>query len=412
MAERQQPLPKLASSEDSPATPRHTGLRAIPRTVWMLGFVSFFMDASSELIHALLPIFLVGTLGASTGLVGLIEGIGEATASITKLFSGWISDWLGKRKLLAVLGYGMAAITKPIFPLAVTPYEVLAARFLDRVGKGIRGAPRDALIADVTPAGIRGAAFGLRQALDTVGAFVGPLLAIGLMALLASNIRLVFWWAIVPAALCVLLLVLGVEEPANVPHDAKPPIGWGELNRLDGAFWGVVAVGIVFTLARFSEAFLVLRASDVGLKPEMVPIVMVAMNAVYALVSAPAGSLSDRIGRRTVLMAGLLALIAADLVLGLWGSIAGAIVGAGIWGLSNGLTQGLLSALVADAAPASLRGTAFGIFNLLTGIALLAASGLAGLLWQEHGPTATFLAGAGFAALSLIGLTLAVRRRA
>jgi MFS family permease len=378
----------------------------------MLGFVSFFMDASSELIHALLPIFLVGTLGASTGLVGLIEGIGEATASITKLFSGWISDWLGKRKLLAVLGYGMAAITKPIFPLAVTPYEVLAARFLDRVGKGIRGAPRDALIADVTPAGIRGAAFGLRQALDTVGAFVGPLLAIGLMALLASNIRLVFWWAIVPAALCVLLLVLGVEEPANVPHDAKPPIGWGELNRLDGAFWGVVAVGIVFTLARFSEAFLVLRASDVGLKPEMVPIVMVAMNAVYALVSAPAGSLSDRIGRRTVLMAGLLALIAADLVLGLWGSIAGAIVGAGIWGLSNGLTQGLLSALVADAAPASLRGTAFGIFNLLTGIALLAASGLAGLLWQEHGPTATFLAGAGFAALSLIGLTLAVRRRA
>src|SRR5579883_1085036 len=357
------------------------GLRAIPRTVWMLGFVSFFLDASSELIHALLPIFLVGTLGASTSLVGLIEGVGEATASITKLFSGWISDRLGKRKQLAVLGYGMAAVTKPIFPLAVTPYEVLAARFLDRVGKGIRGAPRDALIADVTPGEIRGAAFGLRQSLDTVGAFIGPLLAIGLMALLASNIRLVFWWAIVPAALCVLLLVLGVEEPAQVPHErARPPIGWKELGRLGGGFWGVVGVGIVFTLARFSEAFLVLRASDVGLRPLLVPTVMVAMNVAYALVSAPAGSLSDRIGRRVVLMAGLLALIAADLVLGFWGSIAGALVGAGIWGLSNGLTQGLLAALVADAAPASLRGTAFGIFNLLTGIALLAASGLAGLL--------------------------------
>ena len=389
------------------------GLRAIPRTVWMLGFVSLFMDVSSELIHALLPIFLVGTLGASTALVGLIEGISEATTSITKLFSGWISDRLRKRKLLAVLGYGMAAITKPMFPLATTPFEVLAARFLDRVGKGIRGAPRDALIADVTSAEIRGAAFGLRQSLDTIGAFVGPVLAIGLMALLASDIRLVFWWAIVPAIICVALLVLGVEEPAQASEKhAKPPTSWRELGALGGAFWSVVAIGVVFTLARFSEAFLILRATNVGLKAEFAPVVMVAMNIVYAAVSAPAGSLSDRIGRRALLMAGLLALIAADLVLGLWGTIAGVIVGAGMWGFSNGLTQGLLSALVADTAPAHLRGTAFGLFNLLSGVALLVASGLAGLLWQAYGPTETFLAGAGFAALSLIGLMLAVRRRA
>lgn len=371
------------------------------------------MDLSSELIHALLPIFLVSTLGASTSLVGLIEGIGEATASITKIFSGWLSDRLGKRKLLTVIGYGLAALTKPIFPLAVTPFEVLVARFLDRVGKGIRGAPRDALVADVTPPAIRGAAYGLRQALDTVGAFAGPLLAITLMALLASDIRAVFWWAIVPAAIAVLLLVLGVEEPARptAGGKAQPPITWTDLGRLGRPFWAVVAVGVVFTLARFSEAFLVLRASDVGLPAAYVPVIMVAMNFVYALVSTPAGSLSDRIDRRLVLAAGLAALIAADLVLGLWGTVAGALTGAAIWGLYNGLTQGLLSALVADTAPETLRGTAFGIFNLITGIALLAASALAGLLWQHYGPATTFLAGACFAAAALIGMLFVMRRK-
>lgn len=371
------------------------------------------MDLSSELIHALLPIFLVSTLGASTALVGLIEGIGEATASITKIFSGWLSDRLGKRKMLAVIGYGLAALTKPIFPLAVTPFEVLVARFLDRVGKGIRGAPRDALVADVTPPAIRGAAFGLRQALDTVGAFAGPLLAIALMTLLASDIRAVFWWAIVPAAIAVLLLVLGVEEPANpaASPNARPPITWSDLGQLGRPFWMVVTVGVIFTLARFSEAFLVLRANNVGLSAAYVPVIMVVMNLVYALVSTPAGSLSDRIDRRFILAAGLFVLIVADLVLGLWDSVAGALTGAAIWGLYNGLTQGLLSALVADTAPATLRGTAFGIFNLITGVALLGASGLAGLLWQQYGPAATFLAGAGFAALALIGMLAVVRRK-
>ena len=389
-----------------------TGLRAIPRTVWTLGIVSFFMDASSELIHALLPIFLVSTLGASTGLVGLIEGVGEATASITKIFSGWISDRLGKRKLLTVLGYGLAALTKPIFPLATTPLEVLAARFIDRVGKGIRGAPRDALIADVTPAAIRGAAYGLRQAMDTVGAFAGPLLAMGLMALLASNIRAVFWWAIVPGALAVLMLVLGVEEPAGPVggKHVKLPITWSALRAMGTRFWSVVAVGVVFTLARFSEAFLILRAVDVGLKAEFAPLIMVAMNIVYALVAAPAGSLSDRMDRRWILSAGLLALIAGDLMLGFVPTIAGALGGAAIWGLYNGLTQGLLSALVADAAPPAFRGTAFGLFNLITGVALLAASSLAGVLWENYGATATFLAGAIFAALALVAMVMVVRR--
>lgn len=386
--------------------------KKIHRTVWALGFVSMFMDISSEMIHSLLPIFLVTTLGASPALLGIIEGIAEATASITKVFSGWLSDRLGKRKLLAVIGYGLGAISKPVFPLAVTPFEVLGARFVDRVGKGIRGAPRDALVADVTPPEIRGAAYGLRQALDTVGAFVGPLAAIGLMFLLAGDIRSVFWWAVLPAGIAVVLLVLGVEEPTHLAgnNERKLPITWTDVRRIGPAYWSVVALGVVFTMARFSEAFLVLRAQDVGLAIALVPLVMVAMNVVYSVVATPAGRWSDRIDRQIVLAAGLAALIAADLVLALFDSVLGALIGAGLWGLHMGLSQGLLAALVADTAPASLRGTAFGVFSLATGVATLAASAFAGLLWTLYGAQATFLAGATFAALALLGLILVMRR--
>ncbi len=371
-----------------------------------------FMDISSEMIHSLLPIFLVTTLGASPALLGIIEGIAEATASITKVFSGWLSDRLGKRKLLAVIGYGLGAISKPVFPLAVTPFEVLGARFVDRVGKGIRGAPRDALVADVTPPEIRGAAYGLRQALDTVGAFVGPLAAIGLMFLLAGDMRSAFWWAVLPAGIAVVLLVLGVEEPTHLAgnNERKLPITWADVRRIGPAYWSVVALGVVFTMARFSEAFLVLRAQDVGLAIALVPLVMVAMNVVYSVIATPAGRWSDRIDRRIVLAAGLAALIAADLVLALFDSVLGALIGAGLWGLHMGLSQGLLAALVADTAPASLRGTAFGVFSLATGVAVLAASALAGLLWTLYGAQATFLAGATFAALALLGLILVMRR--
>ena len=385
------------------------GLEGVPRTVWTLGVVSLFMDTSSEMIHSLMPVFLVGTLGASVAMVGLIEGVGEATAAITKVFSGWISDRLGRRKLLTVLGYGLAAVTKPIFPLAGTPFEVLAARFVDRVGKGIRGAPRDALVADITPPDVLGAAFGLRQALDTVGAFAGPLLAIGLMALLANNIRAVFWWAAPPAAIAVILLIMGVEEPkaSKAPAArAKPPIGWRHLGALGAGFWTVTAIGAAMSLASFSQAFLILRARDAGLSLALTPMVFIVMNVVYAATATPAGQLSDRIDRRWVLGAGLVVLILADLILARSHSLLMILVGVAIWGLFMGLTQGLLSAMVAETAPAEARGTAFGVFNLVSGVALLGASGLAGVLWDRAGPAATFEVGGGFAVLALVGLGL------
>ena len=388
------------------SAPDAHGLRAIPRGVWMLGFVSLFMDTSSELVHSLLPVFLTGTLGASVAEVGLIEGVAEATALVTKVFSGVISDWFGRRKPLAVLGYGLAALTKPFFALATTFGAVLFARFADRVGKGIRGAPRDALVADMVPPAIRGAAFGLRQALDTVGAVLGPALAIAAMMALAGNIRLVFWFAVAPAVIAVALLALGVEEPAAASGARPPrnPIRRAELAQLGAAFWTVVVLGTVLTLARFSEAFLVLRAADTGLPETWVPLVMVVMSLVYALSAYPAGVLSDRMERTRLLGFGLAVLIAADVVLALSGSVAVTLLGVALWGLHMGLTQGQLAALVADTAPERLRGTAYGLFNLVSGGALLLASVLAGALWDRLGPAATFWAGAGFTAIALVGL--------
>ena len=378
--------------------------RDVPATVWTLGFVSLLMDVSSELIHSLLPVFLTTVVGASTVDVGLIEGIAEATAAITKVFSGAISDRIGKRKLLVGIGYGLAAITKPVFPLASTAWEVLAARFVDRIGKGIRDAPRDALIADITPSAIRGAGYGIRQALDTVGGFAGPLSAVALMALYADDFRAVFWWALLPAALAVLLIVVGVREPDGTRATAKRgwPIRKEELKRMPPAFWVVVAIGVVFALARFSQAFLVLKAQAEGLALALIPLVFVWMNLVYALTATPAGILSDRMGRVNVLLCGLGALVVADLALAFVPGLGGVVIGVGLWGLYLGFSQGLLSALVADTAPEDLRGTAFGLFNLVTGSALLAASVLAGWLWYDFGPTATFCAGAVFSGLAIL----------
>ncbi|MGX8012353.1 MFS transporter [Mesorhizobium sp. ORM8.1] len=383
-------------------------LRTIPAGIWALGFVSLLMDVSSEMIHALLPIYLVTVMGASMVTVGTIEGIAEATAAITKVFSGALSDWLGKRKLLAVIGYGLAALTKPVFPLASSIGWLVAARFVDRVGKGIRDAPRDALIADIAPAHARGASFGLRQALDTVGAFVGPLLAIGLMWLTANQFRTVFWAAVVPGLLAVALLVAAVREPARPAdlREVRAPLSLPELRRLGSPFWLVVCVATVFTLARFSEAFLILRAQVMGLPIVLVPLVLVVMNVVYSLAAYPAGVLSDRVNRLTMLILGFLILIAADIVLAFPGNLAGVALGVALWGLHLGFTQGLLATLVADTAPLELRGTAFGMFNLSGGLALLAASLLAGTLWDLFGPRMTFLAGAGFTALALLGLAL------
>lgn len=390
-----------------------TGRNALPRGVWALGFVSLFMDMSSELVHALLPVFLVTSLGASMISVGLIEGMAEATASITKVFSGVLSDWIGKRKLLAVAGYGLAALTKPFFPLATTIDTVFAARFVDRVGKGIRGAPRDALVADIVPAEQRGEAYGLRQSLDTVGAVAGPLLAIFFMWLFADRIRTVFWVATLPAIVAVVLLVAVVHEPEHhrVEEKRGAPFSLRDIGELGHAYWEIVAIGAVLTLARFSEAFLVLRAQGLGLSVTFVPLVMVVMSGVYAVSAYPVGLLADRLDRRSLLALGFVPLIAADIVLGEATAPFGVFIGVALWGLHMGLTQGLLATLVADTAPASLRGSAFGVFNFTSGIVLLAASALAGFLWEDYGPAFTFYAGAGMTGLGLLGLLATSGRR-
>jgi MFS family permease len=391
-------------STDSRATARPS--RALPLGIWALGFGSLFMDMSSELIHSLLPLFMVSGLGASMVTIGLVEGIAEATAAVTKVFSGTLSDWLGKRKLLLVLGYGLAALTKPVFPLASSVAWVFGARFVDRLGKGIRGAPRDALLADITPAPLRGAAYGLRQALDSVGAFAGPLLAMAGMVWFANDFRAAMWLAVPPAFIAVALLQRYVREPESKESGAavRAPLALRDARQLPRRFWGVVVLGAVFTLARFSEAFLVLRAQDVGFELMLVPVVMVVMNVFYALCAYPAGSAADRYRPRTLLLVGLVVLIASDLVLAAASGPVPMLAGAALWGIHMALTQGLLAKLVADTAPVRLRGTAFGIFHLVSGGALLAASAIAGVLWTLLGAPATFVAGAAFAVIAALGL--------
>jgi len=382
--------------------------RALPGGIWALGFVSMFMDISSELVHSLLPIFMSTVLGASMVTIGFIEGLAEGAALITKVFSGAISDYFGKRKVLAIVGYGLAAVTKPIFPLATTIGWVFGARFVDRIGKGIRGAPRDALVADIAPRHLRGAAYGLRQSLDSVGAFVGPLLAIVFMILFANHIKAVLWIAVAPALIAVFLLIVAVHEPAS----PTPAAGHGSrlkpanIKDLSVRYWLVVVLGAVFTLARFSEAFLILRARDVGLTIEYVPAIMIVMNVVYSLFAYPAGAAADRLPARFLLVCGLVMLIISDIVLAIGTSPRVAFFGAAFWGLHMAFTQGLLSKLVADTAPEALRGTAFGIFNLVSGGAIVAASVIAGSLWSAFGAPATFCAGALFAGLAAIGLLL------
>ncbi len=364
------------------------------------------MDISSELIHSLLPVFMVTSLGASMLTVGFIEGVAEAAAAVIKVFSGALSDYLGKRKFLMILGYGVAALTKPIFPLASSVSWVFTARFIDRIGKGIRGAPRDALVADITPPPMRGAAYGLRQALDSVGALIGPLLAVALMIWFVNDIRRVMWVAVVPAFIAVALLLIYVREPerTRAGGSARSPVTFADARLLPTRYWFVVLLGAVFTLARFSEAFLVLRAQDVGLALGYVPLVMIVMNLFYAGAAYPAGAAADRVSQRTLILFGLALLIAADLLLAFALSPLLVLAGAALWGLHMAFTQGLLSKLVADTTPKRLLGTGFGIFNLVSGGTLLLASVIAGSLWNSFGASATFLAGAVFAAIAAGGL--------
>jgi len=384
----------------------------LPATIWALGFVSLLMDVSSEMIHSLLPVFMVGALGMSAFTLGLIEGAAEATALIAKVFSGALSDYLGKRKPLAVLGYGLGALSKPLFALANSVGWVIGARLMDRVGKGLRGAPRDALVAELAPPDMRGAAFGLRQALDTVGAFLGPLLAIGLMLLWANDFHAVFWVAVIPAFASVALLILGVKEPERPPALRRiNPISRAHLRRLPDAYWWVVGLGTLFTLARFSEAFLVLRASQGGLSLALTPLVLVGMNLVYSLAAYPFGKLADRWPPNRLLALGLAVLLLADLVLAYSTDAGWLALGIGLWGLHMAMTQGLLAALVARTAPADLLGTAYGMFNLSCGLSLLLASAVAGWLWDAFGAASTFLAGSVFCLLSLVAIATPRLRR-
>ncbi|MBS7545351.1 MFS transporter [Ancylobacter oerskovii] len=390
----------------SPAAAAPRAKPPIPATVWVLGVVSLAMDISSEMVQTLLPIYLVTELAASALAIGFIEGLAVAIAMVTRLFSGLISDWTGKRKPLAVLGYGLGALSKPMIPLASSLGWIVAAKALDRVGKGIRGAPRDALIADTVPAEIRGAAFGLRKSLDTVGGFVGPLVAIGLMLATSGDILTVFWIATLPAFLAVALLIFGIREPAQPPGKAKDRPRLTEAGRLNPGTWAVIAAACVFTMARFSEAFLLLKSQEVGLAAAWVPITMVVMHVVYGLAAYPVGRLSDRTGRMAPLAVSLVLLLAADLVLAQAGSLPAFFAGIVLWGLHMGFSQGILATLIADAAPARLKATAFGVFNLMTGLTVLVGNVAAGWLWQAHGSSATFLAGAGLSVVALAAFLL------
>jgi MFS family permease len=383
---------------------------AIPRTIWALGFVSLFTDMGSEMVHSLLPVLLAVSLGASALTIGLIEGSAEALVLVTKVFSGYLSDALGRRKPLVLLGYGLATAVKPLFPIAQSVAMVTTARLLDRFGKGIRGAPRDAMVGDLAPPAIRGACFGLRQSMDTVGAVLGPLLAVGLLWWTADAMRTVLWIAVLPGIVAVLLL-LKVPEPADVGHrPARLPLTRVGLARLGAPFWRIALLGALVALARFSEAFLVLRANERELPLTFVPLVLVVMSIVYSLTAYPAGRLSDRMSRRTLLALGMLVLVAADVVLAQSRGFAVLFAGIALWGLHMGLTQGLLATMVADVAPAAHRGTAFGVFNLLSGAGLLVASALAGWLWDRHGPGATFRAGAALALLAALCVPLSALR--
>jgi MFS family permease len=385
--------------------------QSLPRNVWFLGFVSLLADVNSKMIQSILPLFLVSVLGTNLVTVGLIEGIAESTASVLKVFSGALSDYYGRRKELAVLGYGLSTLVTPLFALSISPAWVLVARFADRVGKGIRVAPRNSLVADVTPAAQRGAAYGLRQSLDTIGAFLGPLIAAMLLFLSAQNFRLVFWCAVVPGVFAIALLVFGVKEPPRTSQAKRNPLHWSALKSLSRNYWILVIVALLFNLGNSSDAFLLLRAQQVGISAPLIPLSFVVMNITYGLSAYPIGALSDRIGRLGLLISGftLFALVYLGLALAqapwqIWLLFA-------LYGLYLGKTQGLLLALVADQVPTDLRGTAFGLINLVTGMALLPASLLAGVLWQKIGYQATFMLGSVSAIAAILVLVMTFRQK-
>jgi MFS family permease len=395
------------------APPFHTGddalvknRAALPRTVWVLGFVSLLTDLSSEIYHALLPAFITVTLALPAVALGAIDGIAEATASFAKLVSGRLSDRSMRRKPWILGGYGLAAAAKPLFAVATNAWMVMVARFSDRVGKGIRGAPRDAMIADETPPAIRGRAFGLRQGLDTVGALLAPIVAVALMFAFSDDIRTVFWVAMIPAVAAVILILVALREPEvhSAPRQPQALLaGFRDINRQTRR---VLAVAFLVMLARFSEGFLILRGIDIGLSPAVSPLVMVVFSLGFLALAYPAGALSDSTNPRSILVGGIAVLIAGNLILAQDWGVAGLITGVLLWGAHMALTQGILARMIADSAPPQLRATSFGAFYFVTGIATLLASVAAGLIWDREGAPATFIASAAVAAVAWAMLTL------
>ena len=385
---------------------RVSGRPPIPRNVWILGFISLFMDLSSEIYHALLPAFITIALGLPATALGAIDGIAEATANFSKLFSGRFSDRSLKRKPWVMAGYGIAAVSKPLFPLAASAPAVMTARFFDRIGKGIRGAPRDAMLADESPPEIRGRAFGLRQTLDTIGALAAPLVAIGLMALFAGNIRSVFWIAIIPAAISFLLAALALREPEQhlAPLKRSPFFaGFRDLNKDTKR---LLQVGFLFTLARFSESFLILKGIEVGLSGALSPLTLAMFNLAFVVLAYPAGALSDKMSPRAIIMVGIIVLIAGNLIFATTSGFSGLTLGAILWGAHMAMTQGIFSRMIADSAPEHLRATSFGAFWFVTGFATILASLGAGWLWDREGSSAVFLMSAAIAAAAFAMLSL------
>jgi MFS family permease len=378
---------KQALSASDPPRPKR-----LSPNVAALGFVSLLTAISSAMIYGLLPVFLVKVLGVNVASVGLIEGMAESANSLIKIVSGTASDRIGRRMPLVIFGYTLSAVVKTLFPLAGAASTVLAARVLDRLGKGIRDAPRDAFLTDMTAPGLRGTSFGLRLALAIAGFVFGPFFAVGLMRLSGDDFRLVFWIALIPAFLSIIVLILAVKE---MPFNHQPGgrglrFQRGDLNALPVAFWWAIVIASLLSLARFSPAFLVLKAHATGVDAAYVPMILGLMYFVYSVTAYPFGVLADRFDRRLQLGIGTLILVGADAVLAHAQTIWGAAFGAALWGLQMGVTQPVIGAIVADAAPERLRGAAFGIYDLTIGLAAFAASSGAGILWSISGPGTAF----------------------
>jgi MFS family permease len=374
------------------------------RNVYALALVSFFTDVSSEMIYPLLPVFLTSVLGASAGFIGAIEGAAESVAALLKLASGWWSDRVKRRKGFVVFGYALASVVRPLVAIAQSATQVLAIRVTDRVGKGVRNSPRDALIADSVPPTMRGRAFGVRSAADNAGALLGPLIAFALLTWFGLSLRSVFWWSAVPAGLAIVVAIVGVRDVAKREGQSSKK---SELRSgMGGRFWAFLAIVFVFTLGNSTDAFLLLRARDLGVPIAMAPILWAVLNAVKSVSNIPGGALSDRIGRRPLLIAGwaVYALVyylfaRATHAWQAWALFAG-------YGIFFGLTEGAELALVADVAPHDRRGAAFGWYYLAIGIGALPASLIFGAVWDRFGAGRAFDLGAGLALAASMALLL------